>query len=72
MVARVEVPPFETGFPPAIVWGQRFFLRVGNAADGQYIETFCYRATVEVIDKHDPRRARLNGQLGPNGSGDHE
>jgi hypothetical protein len=47
-VAAVEVPPFETGFPPALVFGTRFYLRAGSADQGSYLETFCYTATVEV------------------------
>lgn len=47
-IATVEVPPFETGFPPAVVWGWRFFLRQGAALSGRYQETFCYAASVEV------------------------
>jgi len=48
-VAAVEVPPFETGYPPALVWGLRFFLRLGGPESGEYFETFCYTALVEVI-----------------------
>lgn len=54
LVARVEVPPFDTGFPPALVWGTRFFLRLGPFASGEYVETFCYHATVEVVGPRCP------------------
>ena len=55
-VAAVEVPPFETGFPPAIQWGTRFFLLMRQfPTDGEYIETFCFLPTVEV-DTRAPRR----------------
>lgn len=61
-VAAVEVPPFDTGYPPALLWGSRFFLRLGGPSSGEYFETFCYTAAVEVIDRAaDP----LNG--GPDG-----
>lgn len=55
-VARVEIPPFETGFPPALVWGERFFVRQYGADFGLYAEVFCYAARVEVIEHDDPRR----------------
>lgn len=72
VVARVEVPPFETGFPPVILWGVRSFVRTVGPSHGDYIEVFSFVATVEVIDKNDPRRepepgAILNGHRG-NGS----
>lgn len=63
-VAAVEVPPFETGYPPALVWGNRFFLRMAGADHGEYAETFCYTATVEVIDRNaEPRRPGLEPSI---------
>lgn len=56
-VAAVEVPPFETGFPPAIWWGERVFVRMASAELGEYMEVFCFVATVEVVEReaHDAR-----------------
>ena len=51
-VAAVEVPPFDTGYPPAIVYGSRFYLRMAGIDHGDYMETFCYTATVEVVDRN--------------------
>jgi len=51
-VANVEVPPFESGYPPAIAWRERFYLRMpGAPEDGEYLEVFCWAATVEVRER---------------------
>lgn len=47
-VAEVMVPPFDTGYPPAIMFGSRFFLRMGGSTSGHYLETFCYVGALEV------------------------
>jgi len=49
-VAAVEIPPFESGFPPLVEWCGRVFSRVGSSDSGDYLETFCYAARVEVRD----------------------
>lgn len=58
-VVAVEIPPFETGYPPVVSWGARHFLRAGSSDAGDYLETFCYEATVEVLDVPEIRRMRL-------------
>ena len=52
-VATVEIPPFETGHPPLVMWGERTFMRVtpADALEGRYLEAFCYVATVEVRER---------------------
>ena len=63
VVARVEVPPFETGFPPALLWGVRFFLlQRGSPNEGAYVETFCYVARIEVVDPGELPRDREDGE----------
>lgn len=58
-VVAVEIPPFETGYPPLVMWGGRIFTRVGSSDSRDYLETFCYEATVEVLDVPEIRRVRL-------------
>ena len=53
VVAAVEVPPFDSGFPPAIVWRSRFYLRFRTAPsmlEASYRETFAFEARVEIVE----------------------
>ena len=56
-VVSVEIPPFETGYPPIVQWGARTFLRIGGRELGEYVETFCYMALVEIRDARADMRA---------------
>lgn len=73
-VASVEIPPFETGFPPIVVWGVRTFRRVVWAGgEGSYIETFAYVA--RTTSDRRPRylqRGEPVPPMGEDGIGDDE
>jgi hypothetical protein len=58
-VASVEVPPFETGYPPVLLWGDRCFVRLGGPESGEYFEQFLYVATIVVVDADDHRRTGI-------------
>lgn len=48
-VADVEVPPFITGAPPILIWGQRFFKFTEETSEGyKYNEAFTYAVPPEI------------------------
>lgn len=51
LVTTIELPPFPTQ-PPAILWGDRFFL--WQAGPSQYREDFLYAVPPETGTNTDP------------------
>lgn len=51
-VSVVEVPPFETGFPPVLLWGARSFQRTGGPFTNHYREVFAWvvETPYQVLD----------------------
>jgi hypothetical protein len=49
-VARVDVPPFTTGYPPILTWGVRTFLRLDDdPRRGDYREAFAYAVPDDAV-----------------------